>query len=91
MALEETREKIMPYYEYECEFCGNVIEKFWPSIPKTIPDKVAVVCEPCGDIWSKKSHKRIMSTPNFHLKGTGWADDGYDHNPNKIVALDEPS
>lgn len=80
----------MPYYEYECERCGKVKEKFHPSIPRVIPEYIA---SHCCEMESTK-HTRIMSTPAFHLKpgGVGWAEDGYGgQNPNKVVAFDEPS
>ncbi|GEM_PF-1534220 len=51
----------MPIYEYECEDCQKVIEK-WHSINDVSPD----ICE-CGGKLSK-----IISRTTFHLKGGGW-------------------
>ena len=52
----------MPIYEYECEKCGEIIEKF-----QTFSEKPLKSCEHC----SGKLHK-IISQSTFHLKGTGW-------------------
>lgn len=51
----------MPIYEYECDKCENVMEK-WHSINDSSPDK----CE-CGGNLTK-----IISRTTFHLKGSGW-------------------
>ena len=52
----------MPIYEYECEKCGEVVEKF-----QNFSDKPLKKCEKCAG----KLHK-IISQSTFHLKGTGW-------------------
>ena len=52
----------MPIYEYECEKCGGIVEKF-----QNCSDKPLKKCENC----SGKLHK-IISQSTFHLKGTGW-------------------
>lgn len=52
----------MPLYEYECDACGHrfeVIQKF--------SDPLADACPKCGGTVHK-----LMSSPAFHLKGTGW-------------------
>ena len=52
----------MPLHEYECEACGHrfeVIQKF--------SDPPIETCPKCGG----KVHK-LISSPAFHLKGTGW-------------------
>jgi putative FmdB family regulatory protein len=52
----------MPMYEYECAKCGHrfeVIQKF--------SDPLVDICPKCGGAV----HKQI-SSPAFHLKGTGW-------------------
>jgi len=51
----------MPIYEYECDNCEKVIEK-WHSINDSSPDK----CD-CGGNLTK-----IISRTTFHLKGSGW-------------------
>ena len=52
----------MPLHEYECEACGHrfeVIQKF--------SDPPIETCPTCGG----KVHK-LISSPAFHLKGSGW-------------------
>jgi putative FmdB family regulatory protein len=52
----------MPLYEYECDACGHrfeVIQKF--------SDPLVDTCPKCGGAVHK-----LMSSPAFHLKGTGW-------------------
>ena len=52
----------MPLYEYECDACGHrfeVIQKF--------SDPLVDTCPKCGS-----SVHKLMSSPAFHLKGTGW-------------------
>ncbi len=52
----------MPLYEYECDACGHrfeVIQKF--------SDPLVDTCPKCGSTVHK-----LMSSPAFHLKGTGW-------------------
>jgi predicted nucleic acid-binding Zn ribbon protein len=82
----------MPIYEFECTWCGNVVEKFYPSIPRVTPEHIAQSCDPCGDIWSERKHTKILSKTSFKLEGMGWAVDGYDKNaPYRIREIDEPS
>lgn len=52
----------MPIYEYECDKCGSIFEKF-----QTFSEKPLVKCDQC----SGKLHK-IISQSTFHLKGNGW-------------------
>jgi putative FmdB family regulatory protein len=51
----------MPIYEYECDNCGTIIEK-WHSINDSSYDS----CD-CGGKLTK-----IISRTTFHLKGSGW-------------------
>ncbi len=52
----------MPIYEYECESCGRVIEKW-----QKFSDPPLSRCRYCGG----KLHK-LISHSSFHLKGKGW-------------------
>ena len=52
----------MPIYEYECESCGRVIEKW-----QKITEEPIKTCEHCGG----RVHK-LVSMSSFHLKGSGW-------------------
>lgn len=64
----------MPYYEYECEDCGNVTETFHPIIPREIPRTFVGYCSKCR---KAATLKKIVSVNDFQLKGDGWAKDGY--------------
>lgn len=57
----------MPIYEYECENCRNIIEK-WQSIT----EKPLTTCPDC-----QGSLRKVISKSSFHLKGGGWFADGY--------------
>ena len=79
----------MPYYEYECDNCGDIKEKFYPCIPRENPTHMRMVCR-C--VNSMMSHKKVLSASTFHLKGVGWAKDGYDgsyQDGSKIVSVTE--
>ena len=52
----------MPIYEYECESCGKVVEKW-----QRITESPLTTCEECGG----RLHK-LISRSSFHLKGSGW-------------------
>ena len=57
----------MPLYEFECDYCGKVFEKFCHDHDTTIMD-----CPFCGF----NSHK-IPSLTSFKLNGKHWEKDGY--------------
>jgi putative FmdB family regulatory protein len=52
----------MPLYEYQCESCGRRFEKI-----QKFSDPLVETCPTCGG----RVHK-LVSSPAFHLKGTGW-------------------
>ena len=56
----------MPIYDYVCPKCSEGDEYFLPMSHE------APVCEKCGVEMSK-----MISMASFHLKGGGWAKDGY--------------
>lgn len=68
----------MPIYDFECTNpdCGKTFDQIVPSV------LVTTTCPKCG-----KAANKIMSAPNFHLKGGGWGDDGYSK---KSTGLDNP-
>ena len=66
----------MPIYEYECLHCKHVFEFL---VINTKYDNVS--CPKCNSLC-----QQIVSTPNFHLKGSGWSKDGY--SSKKETALD---
>jgi len=61
----------MPIYEYECEHCGKVFEKY----KRFYENSNNEICK-CGH----KAHK-IISNSTFVLKGGGWYASGYSSQP----------
>ena len=62
----------MPIYTYKCDDCDACVE---------IDKKLSALerderCEECGSLMA-----RIPSLTAFHLKGGGWARDGYSNAP----------
>ena len=55
----------MPIYEYQCDDCNHVLDAL-----QKVNDKPLVDCPECG----KNSLRRLISAPNFRLKGEGWYD-----------------
>ncbi len=53
----------MPFYEYECSSC-----KFYSEVMQKITDPPLKKCPSCG----KNTLKKLVSAPNFRLKGGGW-------------------
>jgi len=58
----------MPIYEYRCTGCGDESE-----YKQRMDDRPMLICPKCG----KPQLKKLVSVPNFALKGDGWARDGY--------------
>ncbi len=53
----------MPIYEYECRECGHVFDAL-----QKMSDNVLRDCPDCG----KPELRKLLSAPNFRLKGGGW-------------------
>ena len=53
----------MPIYEYECKECGHQLDAL-----QGINEPILSECPACNTI----SLKRLISAPNFRLKGEGW-------------------
>jgi putative FmdB family regulatory protein len=53
----------MPIYEYACESCGHVFDVLQKMDADLLQD-----CPECG----KPELKKLLSAPNFRLKGGGW-------------------
>lgn len=53
----------MPFYEYECSNC-----KFYVEALQKISDEPLKQCPSC----KKQTLKKLVSAPNFRLKGDGW-------------------
>jgi putative FmdB family regulatory protein len=52
----------MPLYEYQCDACGRRLERI-----QKFSDPPLDTCPHCGGKLTK-----LISSPAFHLKGTGW-------------------
>ena len=53
----------MPLYEYECDACGERYE-----LIRKFSDPALDVCPKCG----QGPVRKLVSSPAFHLKGSGW-------------------
>ena len=53
----------MPIYEYECTECGHQLDAL-----QGINEPILSECPACNTT----SLKRLISAPNFRLKGEGW-------------------
>ena len=53
----------MPIYEYACESCGHQFDALQKMSDDPLED-----CPDCGE----SSLKKLLSAPNFRLKGGGW-------------------
>jgi len=60
----------MPIYEYECQSCQEIVEK-WQSLA----EQPLTACPNCAGPL-----KKIISQSSFQLKGGGWYADGYSSN-----------
>lgn len=72
-----------PRYEYECE-AGHHFEIEQPITDKPLAkcSEPAWGCSLTGDICGFPV-KRLITKTSFHLKGFGWAKDGYSSNEEK--------
>ena len=53
----------MPIYEYQCNDCEHVFD-----VLQKIADDPLTYCPECG----KPELRKLLSAPNFRLKGGGW-------------------
>jgi len=53
----------MPFYEYECQKCGHQLEAM-----QKFSERPLRICPDCG----KPALKKLISSPVFRLKGSGW-------------------
>ena len=67
----------MPIYEYQCDDCNHVLDAL-----QKVNDKPLVDCPECG----KNSLRRLISAPNFRLKGEGWYETDFKKENRKNVA-----
>lgn len=70
----------LPLYVYRCAGCGHEFEQIVkmadpnPPCPKIIQvtEDTQTFCRECGQPTTK-----LIGGSAFHLKGSGWASDGY--------------
>ncbi len=82
----------MPVYEFECDNCGFLSEKFFRSIPRVDPIQIRRMCDNCK---FRASHKKLMSHNSFHLKAgkVPWGEGRFTSASEKgtdVVELNEP-
>ena len=53
----------MPIYEYQCDACEHVFD-----VLQKISEDPLTYCPECG----KQELRKLLSAPNFRLKGGGW-------------------
>lgn len=64
----------MPIYEYRCTECGktfDALQKF-SDAPHTLCGQSSVACERDGEAKGKGAVERLISSPSFQFKGSGW-------------------
>jgi len=82
----------MPIYEYACESCGHVFDVLQkmdaapllecPECSK--PTAPLLECPECG----KPTLKKLLSAPNFRLKGGGWYETDFKKDNQRNLAGD---
>ena len=60
----------MPIYEYACDDCGHKFEAL-----QKMSDDPLKQCPACNQF----SLRKLVSAPNFELKGTGWYETDFKH------------
>jgi putative FmdB family regulatory protein len=75
----------MPIYEYRCGACGHYLDAL-----QKMSDTPLRKCPECG----KSQLRRLVSAPQFRLKGTGWYETDFKGDKDKkrnLVEKAEPS
>ena len=72
----------MPIYEYECRDCGHVFDAL-----QKMSDDVLRDCPDCG----KPELRKLLSAPNFRLKGGGWYETDFKDKNQRNLAGDAGS
>ena len=72
----------MPIYEYECRDCGHVFDAL-----QKMSDDVLRDCPDCG----KAELRKLLSAPNFRLKGGGWYETDFKDKNKRNLAGDAGS
>ena len=69
----------MPIYEYACQSCGHVFDVLQKMDAALLQD-----CPEC----SKPELKKLLSAPNFRLKGGGWYETDFKKDNQRNLAGD---
>lgn len=73
----------MPIYEYECRDCGHVFDALQKMTDQPLTD-----CPACG----KAGLRKLLSAPNFRLKGGGWYETDFKNkNKRNLADGDKPA
>jgi putative FmdB family regulatory protein len=72
----------MPLYEYKCDACGARFEAI-----RKFSDPPLEQCAVCG----KGPVEKLLSSPAFHLKGSGWYATDYARKPEPATSTSESS
>ena len=67
----------MPIYEYKCQSCGHYFEAL-----QRISEEPLSACPEC----KKNKLKKLVSAPNFRLKGEGWYETDFKKDNQKNLA-----
>ena len=71
----------MPIYEYACGSCGHVFDVLQKMHADPLRD-----CPECG----KPELKKLLSAPNFRLKGGGWYETDFKKDNQRNLHGDSP-
>ena len=69
----------MPIYEYQCNDCGHIFDAL-----QKISDDALKDCPDCG----KPELRKLLSAPNFRLKGGGWYETDFKDSNKRNLAGD---
>ena len=69
----------MPIYEYACQKCGHTLDAL-----QKMSDEPLLDCPECGE----SALKKLISAPNFRLKGGGWYETDFKTGSKKNLAGD---
>jgi len=67
----------MPIYEYECTRCRHYFD-----VLQKISDERLKFCPECG----KETLRKLISAPNFRLKGGGWYETDFKQDKRRNIA-----
>ena len=72
----------MPIYEYKCSNCGHQFEKI-----QKFSDDPLKKCPKCD----KNTLNKLISSPSFRLKGSGWYETDFKTGKKKNISSNESS